>query len=79
MGNEHTNLKRQQAQARLPPPQNYNPPSFRPPYQAPHPSYNTRSNSGVVPIATNPNLVRAIVPQNNMAQEQIFCPSCSYE
>lgn len=80
MGNELTNLKKQQAQARLPPPQSYNPPSFRPPYQAPYPAYNNNiSNSGAPPVATNPNPIRTIVPQNNMAQEQAFCPTCSYE
>jgi hypothetical protein len=81
LGNELTNLKKQQAQARLPPPQaTYTPPSFRPPYQAPYPAYNNnRYNNANAPITTNPNPVRVIVPQNNMAQEPSFCPNGDYE
>ena len=34
---------------------------------------------GNAPVAsTNTNIVKTLVPQNNLAQEQDFCPSCNF-
>lgn len=69
IGNELTALKKQKAQSKPLQAQGYNPPLNRPSYQNPIPPYQNRFANGASPANTNPNTNRAIVPQNNMAQD----------
>ena len=81
LGNEIVSLKRQQAQNyRHPPQQIINFPHNRKPPNQGQASVNQGRFSNSSPTTnTNANPQRAIVPQNNLAQEQYYCPSCYYD
>ena len=80
MNNKLQTFERQQAQSGRAPQPHYQNPTYRPPNQnqgyAPH---NQNRPDGNISIASaNTNLNRALVPQNNLAQDQEFFHSCNY-
>lgn len=77
MSNKVVALERRQAQGGKPPQLQYQVPSSgRPPNHWNNSFDQSRQNSHASTSISNQN--RAIVPQNNMAQDQDFCPSCNY-
>ena len=74
MSNKVVALERQQAQGGKPPQLQFqNPNGGRPPNNWNNSFDQSRQNSHASASSSNQN--RAIVPQNNMAQDQDFCPS----
>ena len=76
MSNKVVALERQQAQGSRPPQLQYqNQGGGRPSNQWNSANDQNRQNSHAAASSSNQN--RAIVPQNNLAQDQDFCPSCN--
>lgn len=77
MSNKVVALERQQAQGSRPPQLQYqNQGGGRPSNQWNGANDQNRQNSHAAASSSNQN--RAMVPQNNLAQDQDFCPSCNY-
>lgn len=77
MSNKVVYLERQQAQGGKPPQLQYQASNCgRPPDHWNNSFDQNRQNSHASASSSNKN--RAIVPRNNMAQDQDFCPSCNY-
>ena len=77
MSNKVVALERQQAQGGKPPQLQYQAQiGGRPPNQWNSSFDQGRQNSHASASSSNQN--KAIVPQNNLAQDQDFCPSCNY-
>ena len=76
MSNKVVTLERQQAQNNKSSPLQYQDPIHNrsPNQNQGHVTYNQNRPIGNTPT-TNTNLNRALVPQNNLAQDQDFCPS----
>jgi hypothetical protein len=79
LSNKVVALERQQAQGNKPHQLQYQAPnSGRPPNNNHWNNSFDQNKKNSHASTSNANQNRAIVPQNNMAQDQDFCPSCNY-